>query len=379
MPAASTSSKGLSDMDTTNVQQLSSDESREDKRNESTGDKRKAKGVAKNETEQKKAKKGDSNYSKELGTCVPRHADWHYARELSKVLELFKRKTKNASATTKVVANQFFNDSMHIDRHLRSLMLLKEKDIVSFKMGGTMQQKYDKYWRQDQKFNKLLYFATILDPRWKTGVIAFGYKEIFTAEKKEKETEDDIIQKVSILVKSILGELEIVFEHYVRNSEEPSSSNVKQKNIEKYSEEDDEDNEFLSDFKSDCGASVIETKSELQRYLDDNEEPGYRGFDILQWWKSSSSKYPILAKMAKDIFAIQISSVASEAAFSMAGRVVETYRSSLSPAIVEALVCARDWLCKSSKDINVEEDWTQFDEIGALTSNIQSTLDIAGT
>ncbi|KAK1424689.1 hypothetical protein QVD17_20024 [Tagetes erecta] len=351
MAAASTSSKGPSDMDTTNVQQLSSDESRGDKRDESTGDKRKAKEPAKNETTQKKTKKGD----------------WHYTRQLAKVLELFKRKTKNASATTKVVANQFFNDSMHIDRHLRSLMLLKEKDIVSFKMGGTMQQKYDKYWRQDEKFNKLLYFATILDPRWKSSVIAFGYKEIFTAEKKGKETEDEIIQKVSKLVKSILGELEILFEHYVRNNEEPSS-NVKQKNIEKYSQEDDEDNDFLSDFKSDCGASVIETKSELQRYLDDNEEPGYRGFDILQWWKNSSSKYPILAKMAKDIFAIQISSVASEAAFSMAGRVVETYRSSLSPAIVEALVCTRDWLCKSSKDINVEEDWTQFDEIGAQIS-----------
>ncbi|KAK1429679.1 hypothetical protein QVD17_11894 [Tagetes erecta] len=337
MAVESSNSKGQPEMDTTNIQQLSSDESKGDRHpylNGTSGLKSHIKACKKHPS-----KLADSNYSKELGACVPRHADWHYTRQLTKVLELFKRKTKKASATSKMGRTSL---------------------TLCFNIC------------QDQKFNKLLYFATILDPRWKVGVIAFGYKEIFTAEKKENETVDGIIQKVSNLVKCILRELVILFEHYVRNNEEQSSSNVKQRNIEKYSEGDDEDNDFLSGFKSDCGVPVLDTKSELQRYLDDNEESDYRGFDILQWWKNSSSKFPILAKMAKDILAIQISSVASEAVFSMAGRVVETYRSSLSPAIVEALVCTRDWLCKSSKDINVEEDWAQFDEIGAqITENVE--------
>lgn len=83
------------------------------------------------------------------------------------------------------------------------------------------------------------------------------------------------------------------------------------------------------------------------------EESDYWGFDILQWWKNSSSRFPILAKMI--------------------GRVVETYKSSFSPAIIEALVCIWDWLCKPSKDINVEKDGTQFDEIGGRKLTYESS------
>jgi hypothetical protein len=48
--------------------------------------------------------------------------------------------------------------------------------------------------------------------------------------------------------------------------------------------------------------------------------------------------------MAHDILIIHISIVASEFIFSISGRVIDQYRSSLKPDIVEALVCTRDWL-----------------------------------
>jgi hypothetical protein len=45
-------------------------------------------------------------------------------------------------------------------------------------------------------------------------------------------------------------------------------------------------------------------------------------FDILSWWKAHSRKYPILARVARDVLAIPATTVASESAFSSGGRVV---------------------------------------------------------
>jgi hypothetical protein len=39
-----------------------------------------------------------------------------------------------------------------------------------------------------------------------------------------------------------------------------------------------------------------------------------------------------------------ISTVASESTFSVCGRVIDQFRSSLKPDVVEELVCTRDWL-----------------------------------
>ncbi|OMO81263.1 hypothetical protein COLO4_23680 [Corchorus olitorius] len=47
--------------------------------------------------------------------------------------------------------------------------------------------------------------------------------------------------------------------------------------------------------------------------------------------------------MARDILAIPITTVASEATFSAGSRVIDTYRASLSPESVQILLCAGDW------------------------------------
>ncbi|VAI50317.1 unnamed protein product [Triticum turgidum subsp. durum] len=53
--------------------------------------------------------------------------------------------------------------------------------------------------------------------------------------------------------------------------------------------------------------------------------------------------------MAKKFLTIPATSVSSESTFSTSGRILNDYRSSLSPNMVEALVCASSYI-KGSKE-----------------------------
>jgi hAT family C-terminal dimerisation region len=65
-------------------------------------------------------------------------------------------------------------------------------------------------------------------------------------------------------------------------------------------------------------------------------------FDILAWCKLKAPKYPILARLTRDILAVPISTVASESTFSTSGRTLNPVKSSLSDESIEALVCDQD-------------------------------------
>ncbi|XP_074331437.1 uncharacterized protein LOC141668447 isoform X2 [Apium graveolens] len=67
-------------------------------------------------------------------------------------------------------------------------------------------------------------------------------------------------------------------------------------------------------------------------------------------------RFPVLCQMARDILAFPINTVASESAFSTGGRVLNDFRSSLTPKMVEGLIYAQDWMRKTVKAISVEED-----------------------
>ncbi|KAJ3670140.1 hypothetical protein LUZ60_010464 [Juncus effusus] len=99
-------------------------------------------------------------------------------------------------------------------------------------------------------------------------------------------------------------------------------------------------------------------------------------FDILTWWKCNAPKYPVLGRMARDILSIHVSTVASEAAFSTGGRILNEYRSRLKPEVVEALACTQDWL---RDQINKDSSNDSFAEAtSTLFSALQFDSEIDG-
>ena len=96
--------------------------------------------------------------------------------------------------------------------------------------------------------------------------------------------------------------------------------------------------------------ALIIHRNELETYMlepIEHADVENANFDILAWWKMKSGKYPILARMSRDILAVPISTVASEAAFSVGGRTLSAVRNSLKDDSLEALICAQDWLRSS--------------------------------
>lgn len=136
--------------------------------------------------------------------------------------------------------------------------------------------------------------------------------------------------------------------------------------------------EMESDFESFMQAETnMVVKSELEMYwsesIESNEkkdEDGKPEFNVLGSWKDKCSKYPILSQMARDILAIPVSTVASESAFRMGGRILDPYRTSLSPKVAEALICAQNWL-KNPTQISLRE---MLDEVERIDSEIGSAL-----
>ena len=93
-------------------------------------------------------------------------------------------------------------------------------------------------------------------------------------------------------------------------------------------------------------------------------------YDILKWWARASPKFPVLARIAKDILAIPASTVASESAFSAGRRILDEKRSSLAPESIKLCVLKKDWdqAEKRCQGFQQDED-PEFDEFYLLETS----------
>ncbi|GJR80012.1 zinc finger BED domain-containing protein RICESLEEPER 2 [Tanacetum coccineum] len=306
-----------------------------------------------------------SEYSNDLEE-VPNYNHFEVCEGMIQFLEKFKVKTENMSASTKPLSHLFFGEILDVDNHIR-----KWQSKPTYKiMASKMKQKYDDYWGKLEEINDFMYFAVLLDPTKKCHLLAHGFRKIISYDisKEKPMSNKELESKVEDMVEEVKTKMGELFGTYKERFDFLSSNSSMGEHMEsEVTSPNNGDNDFLNDYYNVDATSSYETETELDRYLREPKIELRKGqsLDILQWWKVNGPRFPIVSKMARDILAIQISTVASEAAFSTGGRVLDPYRTRLSTTIVEALICTQDWVRKSRTQINWDdvEDLIKDDEI----------------
>ncbi|XP_031278228.1 zinc finger BED domain-containing protein RICESLEEPER 2-like [Pistacia vera] len=280
-------------------------------------------------------------------TSCPLEEDWDKIQKVCEILKVFNVTTSIILGFEYPTSNKFLAElckvKVLLDKHAED-----ENEFLRT-MVMKMKGKFDKYWGE---CNLLIAIAVVLDPRCKMRVLDYAFPKIY----------DDLDARVhSTIVWDALYEL---YKEYVAASQSSTNQHMSAtrqgrgkgsgsgsgSGSSSGTNVDDDSSGWLDLMNY---VDVIETvapeKSELDSYF---EEPCYKcqvdyeAFDALKWWQANSLKYPVLCKVAHDILAIPISTVASEATFSARSRVIDNYRSRLSLDIVQALLCGGDW-CRS--------------------------------
>uniref|UniRef100_A0A3Q7HLV0 HAT C-terminal dimerisation domain-containing protein n=1 Tax=Solanum lycopersicum TaxID=4081 RepID=A0A3Q7HLV0_SOLLC len=177
-----------------------------------------------------------------------------------------------------------------------------------------------------EKMNKMIFLASVLDPRNKFVYVSFALEELLG-----EETGNVVNTKVEAYLRDLFT---IYVSKYGKGSKsQPSSSDSSDSSGSGISQNMSKNSLrtklHMKKQKNDSGS--VGVKSELDKYLLEDQEPESEDFDILSWWKVNSPRFPVLSQLARDVLAIPMSSVASECAFSTGGRILDPLRSSLTP------------------------------------------------
>ncbi|XP_024027024.1 zinc finger BED domain-containing protein RICESLEEPER 2-like [Morus notabilis] len=287
--------------------------------------------------------------------------DWANTKVFVQFLKTFYEVTLKFSASKHVTSNTFFHEICSIQRQLSELC--ESSDCLLSTMAFGMRRKFEKYWGNKENINCMLFIAVVLDLRYKRDYLRYCFSMVYdatTASKLCKKVDDTLSSLMSFYGKGVDNE----------KNREMAANTPKERPVQAV-------NELLSQFLKQRGANM--EKNDLDRYLaDENVNPLTPDFDILEWWKDNSKKFKVLSQIARDVLAVQVSTVASESAFSTGGRILDPFRSSLNPKMVEALVCTQNWLKSTHDSMQVRDyldDLKTYENLDNSTSCPTTTIE----
>ncbi|WVZ70132.1 hypothetical protein U9M48_018824 [Paspalum notatum var. saurae] len=257
------------------------------------------------------------------------HLSGSCMKKIQPILKKFAKVTTAFSGSTYPTANMFYPYIANVK--IAIVAAQKSKDGQLKCMADAMMLKFNKYW---EKKNNLMVIATILDPRFKMRYIKWCFGQMYDHLRAAQEM-DEITEELEGLYR--------VFENDYRQKKMGSADLSSSTKVTASSS--------LSSFVPKESSTEC-SKSELLIYLDEpNVKCSDKEFDLLNFWKANSHRFPVVSKMAKKFLAVPASSVSSECTFSTGGRVLDDYRISLRLDMVQALVCSSSWIRGAANDM----------------------------
>ncbi|CAN1269858.1 Zinc finger BED domain-containing protein DAYSLEEPER [Linum perenne] len=246
----------------------------------------------------------------------PTHEDWVNVRKLLPFLEAFDNLTLVVSGTKYVTAHMCFDEIYKIFNHIRKMKNFENRNISD--MAGSMLQKLGKYSDEkngnNAKLNKLVYIASVFDPRHKLHYAKFAFTKLYGPSRTE------------IMLSELKMELSAMFMVYQAKHVSTTSST----------------HQTSGSLGSTSGSP---THTKLER---------------VTWGIAHSVEH-------LDDYLVDIN--------------YYSFRSSLSPEIVEALICSGDWFrSANSSSQNVreyEDDLAELEDVVvACATNMDSNEEV---
>ncbi|PIA61750.1 hypothetical protein AQUCO_00200025v1 [Aquilegia coerulea] len=266
---------------------------------------------------------------------VPTTTDWKNAMVARDLLKVFYEASKSFSGLNYVSSSEFCHQLSNI-----CLVLSKyENDPSCEGIVGSMKSKLKEYWTE---ISPVVELAACMDPRYKVTFLEVCLEVIFG---------DEETHGFGGMVEKIKKTLKQVFNEYTQKKggtllKEPFNSNEEKQvgGVLAYIFSKEEDPTFAIYAKR-REASSQRCESELERYLAQSsvDLDINKPLDVLDWWKAQEGNYPLLSAMARDLLTVPVSSVPLELAFDSSERLINQCRSYISPKLLEASVCLRDW------------------------------------
>jgi hypothetical protein len=269
-----------------------------------------------------------ANRQKYNNIC-PSDSEWGMAAKVFQCLQNFYDLTELPFGTLYPTANLFYRGFCEIKELLDEWCV--DEDLTIRTMAISMSDKFEKYWSCS---SLSLALACFLDPRYKKKLAEFYMKKFYG-------------DYYDVRLDELVAAMKNLFLFYARSKPSNKDMNANQ-HVNPTEPLAKKNNAALESFLYDDVGPGTNDLNELDKYMAEpllKQDP----FDILAFWKNNTDKYPILSQIARDVMSIQVSTVASESAFSAAGRVFDPYRNRLDPEMVQALICTKDWIRASRK------------------------------